>query len=486
MQSLLRAGLSHLSPPAHGVINHMPLPDGPKAAPALQMFQWIGTPFSFMQSCRLRYGESFTIRLSRSFGPLVLFSHPEALQTILTNDDAKLFESPGSLNLTLELITGAQSVFGLSGEEHRRARQLLMPSFHGERMRSYGELIRQIAGQVLDEYEPGRPFLAREPMQRTSLRVILRAVFGLNEGPRYQRLEKLLERLLDGLGNPVSASILFLPSVRQDLGPWSPWGKFIRNRKQIDDLIYEEIGDRRRSNGAQRDDILTLLMSARDEAGQGLSDAELRDELMTLLIAGHETTATALTWALYWIHRLPSVRQRLLEEIKSLNDNFDPNVVFKLPYLTAVCSETLRIHPVALLTFARIARSRVTLTGVTLDPGTLVAGCIYLAHRRPEVFSDPEKFNPDRFLERHYSPYEFLPFGGGVRRCIGMAFAQFEMKLVLCAILSRFDLALADGRPVRQQRRGLVSGPSAFRMVKRRVRVEARSAGKIIVPQLRD
>jgi cytochrome P450 family 110 len=415
---------------------------------------------------------------------LVLFSHPEALQTILTNDDGKLFEAPGSLNVTLELITGTQSVFGLSGEQHRRARQLLMPSFHGERMRSYGELIREIAEQVLDEYEPGRPFQAREPMQRTSLRVILRAVFGLTEGPRYQELEKLLGRLLDGLSSPVSASILFVPSLRQDLGPLSPWGRFVRNRQEIDHLIYDEIAERRRSQSdpktgitgddsmsgqAQRNDILTLLMSARDEAGEGLSDTELRDELMTLLIAGHETTATALTWALYWIHRLPSVRQRLLEEIESLDNNFDPNVVFKLPYLSAVCSETLRIHPVALLTFPRITRSRVNLTGVTLDPGTTVAGCIYLAHRRKEAFPEPEKFNPDRFLDRHYSPYEFLPFGGGVRRCIGMAFAQFEMKLVLSAILLRFDLALANGRAVRQRRRGLVSGPSAFRMSAARI-----------------
>jgi cytochrome P450 len=462
----------------------MALPDGPKASPALQMCQWIRMPFSFMQSCHQRYGDSFTIRLSRRFGPLVLFSHPEALQTILTNDDAKLFEAPGSLNVTLELITGSQSVFGLSGEQHRRARQLLMPSFHGERMRSYGELIREIAEQVLDEYEPGRLFQAREPMQRTSLRVILRAVFGLNQGPRYQQLERLLGGLLDGLSSPMSATILFVPGLRLDLGPLSPWGKFVRNRKRIDQLIYEEIADRRRSQshlqtgrtsdengskGAQRNDILSLLMSARDETGEGLSDTELRDELMTLLIAGHETTATALTWALYWIHRLPSVRQRLLEEIESLDNNFDPNVVFKLPYLNAVCSETLRIHPVALLTFPRVTRSRVTLTNVTLDAGTTVTGCIYLAHRRSEAFPDPEKFNPDRFLDRHYSPYEFLPFGGGVRRCIGMAFAQFEMKLVLSAILSRFDLALANGRAVRQQRRGLVSGPSAFRMSAARI-----------------
>jgi cytochrome P450 len=438
------------------------------------MLQWVATPFSFMRSGHRKYGDTFTIRFNPKFGPLVLFSHPEALQAILTNDDGKLFEAPGRFNAALEMLTGSQSVFAFSGERHRRARQLLMPPFHGERMRSYGELISGVTEQVMQEYQPGNAFLARKPMQTISLRVILRAVFGLVDGARYRQLEKLLGMLLDGVSNPLSASLLFVPSLRRDLGPHSPWGKFVRNRQRIDELIFEEIADRRRNQGdlsdSTRNDILTMLMSAHDEAGEGLSDIELRDELMTLLIAGHETTATALTWALYWIHRLPGVRERLLQELDSLDHNLDPNVVFKLPYLNAVCSETLRIYPVALLTFPRVTRSRVTLTGVTLEPGTTVTGCIYLAHRRKEVFSDPEEFRPDRFLERHYSPYEFLPFGGGVRRCIGMAFAQFEMKLVLSTILSRFDLALADARNVRQRRRGLVSGPSPFKMVKRGVR----------------
>jgi cytochrome P450 family 110 len=448
----------------------MALPEGPKAPSAVQLFQWVVTPFSFMRGCHQKYGDSFTIRLNPRFGPLVFFSHPEALQVILTNDDAKLFEAPGSYNVALELLTGTQSVFAFSGERHRRARQLLMPPFHGERMRSYGELIRDIAEQVMHEYQLGQAFPARNPMQTISLRVILRAVFGLADGPRYRQLERLLGMLLDGVSNPVSASLLFVPGMRRDLGPYSPWGRFIRNRQRIDELIYEEIAERRRSrddlSNDQRNDILTLLMSAHDEAGEGLSDVELRDELMTLLIAGHETTATALTWALYWIHQFPAVRERLLQELDSSDHDADPSVVFKLPYLNAVCSETLRIYPVALLTFARVTRSRVTLTGVTLDPGTIVTGCIYLAHRRKEVFSDPEEFRPDRFLERHYSPYEFLPFGGGVRRCIGLAFAQFEMKLALSTILSRFDLAFADAPKVRQQRRGLVSGPSSFKMVK--------------------
>jgi cytochrome P450 family 110 len=429
------------------------------------MLQWVTKPFSFMRACSQQYGDCFTVRLSQRFGPIVFFSHPEALQVILTNDDAKLFEAPGGLNAILEPITGTESVFGLSGERHRRARQLLMPSFHGERMRSYAELIRNIADQVMSEYELGQPFSARKPMQTISLRVILRAVFGLNEGTRYQQMEKVLGTMLNGLSNPLSASVLFFPALRQDFGPLSPWGDFVRNRRQIDQLIYDEIADRRKHPDPSKNDILTLLLSARDEAGEALTDIELRDELMTLLIAGHETTATALAWAMYWIHKLPLVRKRLLQELQSLDSNVDPNVLFRLPYLNAVCSETLRIYPVALLTFPRVTKSRVELMGAVLEPGSTVAGCIYLAHRRKAVYSDPEQFRPDRFLGQHYSAFEFLPFGGGIRRCLGMAFAQFEMKLVLSTILVRVELALVDRRSVRHIRRGLTSGPSPFRMV---------------------
>ena len=196
-----------------------------------------------------------------------------------------------------------------------------------------------------------------------------------------------------------------------------------------------------------------------------MTDNELRDELMTLLIAGHETTATALAWALYWIHQLPAVHDRLLQELESLKANSDPTAVFRLPYLNAVCSETLRIYPVSLLTFPRVVKSTVQLMGISLEPGNTVAGCIYLVHRRPDVYPDPETFNPDRFLEHHYSPFEFLPFGGGVRHCIGTAFAQFEMRTVLSSILTGFELSLTRGRAVRHRSRGLATAPSPFRMV---------------------
>jgi cytochrome P450 family 110 len=334
--------------------------------------------------------------------------------------------------------------------------------FHGERMRSYAQLIQEITEEVMRERVAGKTFPVRKSMQKISMRVILRAVFGLNEGPRYQQLERLLATTLDGLSNPLSVGFLYFPMLRQDLGPRSPWGSFVRARRQIDQLIYDEIAERRIHLDATRNDILALLVSARDEAGKALTDAELRDELMTLLAAGHETTATAITRALYWIHKFPTVRQQLLKELQVLDGSLDPSVVFQLPYLNAVCCETLRIYPVGMTTFPRVTKSTVELMGSALEPGTIVLGCIYLAHHREDVYPDPDQLRPERFLERRYSPFEYLPFGGGVRRCIGMAFAQFEMKLVISNILSGFELALADSRPVR---RGLTSGPSPFRMV---------------------
>jgi cytochrome P450 family 110 len=443
----------------------MSLPEGPKSPKIWQMLHWITMPFSFMRSCSDRYGDRFTVSLSQKLPAVVFFSNPKALQVILTNDDAELFDSPGELNALLEPILGTQSVMGLSGERHRRMRQLLMPSFHGERMRSYGELIQAVTEEVMSERVTGKAFPVRKSMQKISLRVILRAVFGLNEGTRYHQLERLIGTMLDRMSNPLSVSLLYFPVLRQDFGPLSPWGNFLRVRRQIDQLIYDEIAERRACPDTSRNDILTLLMSARDEAGEALTDVELRDELMTLLVAGHETTATAITWALYWIHKFPAVRDQLLNELRPLDGSLDPNVLFRLPYLNAVCCETLRIYPVGMATFARVTKSPVDLVGSPLEPGTVVVGCIYLAHRRKEVYPDPDAFRPERFLERRYSPFEYLPFGGGVRRCIGMAFAQFEMKLVISGILSDFELALVDTRSVRLVRRGVVSGPSPFRMV---------------------
>ncbi len=292
------------------------------------------------------------------------------------------------------------------------------------------------------------------------MQIILEAVFGLHEGERLQQVRQLICSWLDVFQSPLTSAFLYFPSLQRDLGPWSPWGYFLRIQQQINELLYTEIDERREQPDPSRTDILSLLMSARDEAGQPMTNQELRDELMTLLFAGHETTATALSWALYWIHQKPEVRNQLLAELDRLGERPDPMSIIKLPYLEAVCNETLRIYPVAILTFARVTKSPIELMDYDLKPGTVLYGCIYLTHQREDLYPEPKQFKPERFLEREFSPYEFMPFGGGARRCIGEALAQFEMKLVLAKIISRYQLALVDKRLVRPQRRGVTLAPA--------------------------
>ncbi|AFZ18751.1 cytochrome P450 [Allocoleopsis franciscana] len=442
----------------------MTLPPSPSTPPLVQMLQWIARPMALMEDYTRRYGDCFTLPVGRNFGSVVFVSHPQAMQEILS--DSKHWEAPGEFNEIFAPILGKHSVITVSGARHQRQRQLLMPPFHGERMRAYSQLIEKVTEQVMSQWRQDEPFCVRSSTQAIALRVILKAVFGLDEGPRGQQLEHLLAALLDETSSPFSAGILYFPILQRDLGPLTPWGNFLRRQRETDKLIYEEIQERREHPDPTRTDILSLLMAAQDEAGESMTDVELHDELMTLLVAGHETTATALAWALYWIHKLPSVRERLLEELDSLGDDPDPNTIFRLPYLSAVCAETLRIYPVAMLTFPRVVKVPLSLMGYDLKPGTVVIGSIYLTHRREDLYPEPEQFKPERFLERQFSAYEYLPFGGGSRRCIGLAFAQFEMKVVLAKILSRVQLKLADNREVRPTRRGLVTAPdSSIRLV---------------------
>jgi cytochrome P450 family 110 len=433
----------------------MTLPNGPNSPALVQMLQWIFRPMQYMEECAKRYGDIFTMQLN---APVVFVSNPEALQQILTSD-TKEFAAPSDWNTVFEPMLGKNSVITVSGEVHHRQRQLLMPPFHGDRMRTYGQVINKVTEQVISQWQIDKPFCVRSAMQIITMRVIMQAVFGLYEGSRAQELEELLAAMLNE-SSPLRVVELYFPALRLDFGPKSSWGRFLRRKQRVHQLLNEEIQERRENPDSSRTDILSLLMAARDEAGEAMTDGELRDELMTLLTAGHETTATALTWALYWIHKSPSVQHKLLQELDNLGDQPDPSSVFKSPYLNAVYCEALRIYPVGMLTFPRVVRTPVSLCGYELEPGTVLVGSIYLTHQREDLYPQHQQFKPERFLERQFSPYEFLPFGGGVRRCIGMAFAQFEMKVVLAKILSSWELALVDDRDVRPQRRGLVTGPN--------------------------
>ncbi|MFQ4142924.1 cytochrome P450 [Chlorogloeopsis sp. ULAP02] len=439
-------------------------PDGPNMPMFLRRIKLLVQPLQYVEDFAKTYGDAFTIWGARQENALVYFSHPQALEQIFTADPSHFEVGRG--NRILRFLVGDYSLILLDGERHQRQRQLLAPSFHGERMRAYGETICGIAQQVSHEWQIGKPFNIRVSIQEVTLRVILRVVFGLDEGQRLEQLRQLITSLLELIGSPLMSASFFFSFLQTDFGTWSLWGRMLKLRQQIDELIYALIRERRAESGQNRQDILTLMMSAPDDSGQTMSDEELRDELMTLLTAGHETTASALTWAFYWVAYLPEVREQLLGELETLNDRQNPNAIAKLPYLTAVCQETLRIYPIIMSAFFRVVKSPIEIMGYKLPPGTVIAPNIYLAHHREEVYPQPQQFQPERFLERQFSPYEFLPFGGGNRRCIGMAFAMYEMKLVLATILSSFEVSLVHKRSVRPVRRGLtLAAPSGMRMV---------------------
>jgi cytochrome P450 family 110 len=336
----------------------------------------------------------------------------------------------------MQPLLGDASVILLDGDRHQQQRQLLMPPFHGERMRTYGDLMVKITRQVTAGWRAGQTFKVREPIQNISLQVILQAVFGVTDPQRYQALLEILPSMLDRVSSPITSSFLFIPALQRDWGDWSPWGKFVRQRSRLNQLIYQEIAERRAHFDPERTDILTLMLSARDGAGQPMTDGELRDELMTLLLAGHETTASAITWALYWIAKLPHIQERLVADLSACGDLNDAKTLMRLPYLSALCNETLRIYPVAPITFPRILKVPMTLMGQDFAPGTRLTPCIYLTHHRHDLYPNPQTFCPKRFLEKTFSPYEFIAFGGSDRRCIGMAFALFEMKQVLATLLT--------------------------------------------------
>ncbi|MBD2195059.1 MULTISPECIES: cytochrome P450 [Calothrix] len=439
------------------------LPDGPRVLRFLRLVKFITQPIKYVEDFAKVYGDRFTI-WGRKDVHIIYFSDPEALEQIFTADP-KYFKS-GEGNGPLRFLLGENSLILLDGDRHQRQRQLLTPPFHGDRMRAYGQDIRTITEQVSSQWLIDQPFNIRNSMQEITLNVILRVVFGLEEGKQFQELQHLLSSVLDFLGSPLLSGALFFSFLRKDLGAWSPWGKVLRLLAQIDEFIYALITERRNDTQENRQDILSLMMAARDADGQPMSDRELRDELMTLLVTGHETTASVLTWAFYWIDRLPEVQEKLLRELDTIDVNADPSSIAKLPYLTAFCQETLRLYPIVINASPRIVKSPIEIKGYTIPEKHVIMPSIYLAHHRPEVYPNPKQFQPERFLERQFSQYEYLPFGGGNRRCIGLAFAQYEMKIVLATILSKFQLSLVNKRPIEPVRRGFtIAPPSGMRMI---------------------
>ena len=345
----------------------------------------------------------------------------------------------------LEPALGPNSVLTLDDAPHMRQRKLLLPPFHGERVQGYGELIVEMTRREMESWPVDQPFAMRPHTTRITLAVIMRAVFGVHDEDRLARFAVLIEDFARRVG-----AITAFPFMRRNLGPLSPWGRFVRSREALDEFIYEEIRQRRVEAGiGERDDVLSLLLCARDENGEPMSDQELRDELVTVLGAGHETTATGLAWAVERLVRNPDVLAKLRASLAAGEEE----------YLNATVKETLRSRPI-IVDVARKLTAAATIGGYELPAGTFVLPAIAALHYREDTFPAPREFRPERFLDAKVDNYAWIPFGGGVRRCIGAAFAEYEMRTILREFVERADLRAVDSKDEAVRVRNITLAPA--------------------------
>jgi len=385
-------------------------------------------------------------------------SHPDAVREVFTGDTETL--RAGQANAGLGPLLGWNSLLLLDGARHLRERRLMLPPFHGERMQAYGRTMREITDRELEALPVGQATAIHRHFQHITLEVILRTVFGLDDPELLARLRPRLARFLALADSPLAA-LHMVRFLRIDLGPWSPWGQFVRALRDLDEVLYAEMRRRRAAGTAGRDDIFSMLLEARDEHGAPMSDAELRDEMFTLLMAGHETTATSLAWVVWRVLEHPEVHAQVRGELRRVcgHGPVEPEHIARLEYLDAVIKECARLDPVV-WNVGRQLTEPTWIGGHHLPAGAIASPCAYLTHRRADVWPDPERFDPGRFVGLRPNPYAFFPFGGGVRRCIGAAFATYEMKIVLAQVLSRVELGSAPGYRMRPVLRTITIAPS--------------------------
>ena len=418
------------------------LPPGPRMPRALQTAIWSRQAQWFLEQSRARFGPMFSLKIAYE-GNWVMVSDPELVKQVFTGDP-RVFHA-GEGNQILRPILGDNSVLVLDEKKHIGQRKLLLPPFHGERMQAYGTQMTEIAAREIESWPTGVPHKLRPRMQAITLEIIIETVFGVHDGERMEPLREALRDFLDLTTNP--AVLLPILAIGPDRIHHIP--AFRRRVERVDGLIAAEISERRRAEDlSEREDVLSMLLLARHEDGSPMSDAEIRDELLTLLVAGHETTATALSWAMERLTRHPEKLERLRDEVEAGEEE----------YLTATIQETLRLRPVIVLVVRKLTEP-VELGGYRLPAGAGVTPCIHLIHRDPEIYPEPERFLPERFLDTPPGTYTWIPFGGGVRRCLGAAFAQFEMAVVLRELVRRWEIAPAKPASERPFRRAITETP---------------------------
>jgi cytochrome P450 len=436
------------------------LPPGPSYPSLIQGIGLWTRPLAFLERCRARYGKRFTVRFPLT-PPFVIITEPEQVKEIYTAPADVLH--PGEGAKVLQPIVGSNSVILLDGDPHMEQRKLMLPAFHGERIERLTGLVEEVAEREIANWEGSRELQPR--LQSLTLEIILRAVFGLDPGQRLDALRDRLSTLLAYGDNPLT--LLPEPSerIQRLFSSAGPLKGFLGLREEIDSRLFELISERR-AGSADRDDVLSMLLDARHEDGSEMTAQEVRDELMTLLVAGHETTASTLAWAFERLSREPRVLAELVEEVRDGEDE---------SYLTATIQETLRRRPVLPNTAPRMVKQPIEVGGWHYTPGASLVANAYLLHHDADVYPDPYAFRPERFLEEPPGTYTWIPFGGGRRRCLGSSFAMLEMKVVLASVLRRFELQTAGGPHEPARRRNITvrpGGGSRAELVRQPARVE--------------
>ncbi len=420
------------------------LPPGPRIPTAVQLLGFWKRPASSLERLRERYGKRVTVQLPFQ-PPFVILSDPDEIKELFTAPPEVLH--PGEGARILEPIVGSSSVILLDEAPHLRQRKLLLPAFHGEKMQRLTGLMTELAEAEVSSWPSEQPVALHPRLQRLTLEIILRAVFGLEQGQRLDRLRDVLTEVLAFSESPLSV----MPALQRRATSWfGPFKRFGDLARATDELIFGLIDERRSAGDAERDDVLAMLLQATHEDGERMSDQEIRDELMTALVAGHETTASELAWGFERLAREPRVAARLTEELDAGEDD---------AYLTATVHEVLRLRPVLPNAEPRLTKQRVRIGDFEYPPGVALLASVYLVHNDPSIYPEPRAFRPERFLDQSPGTYTWIPFGGGRRRCLGASFALQEMKIVLGVALRRFSVLQAEPAAERTRRRSITFSP---------------------------
>ena len=429
------------------------LPPGPRRPPLLQTWAWVRQPVALLEDCARRFGSRFTLRFigGRSY---VIVSDPTDVKRVFTARPDVLLS--GRANENFRPFVGDHSLFVLDGVAHKRRRRMITPPLRGDHLRSHGELIRDLTLADMKSWPRDRPFRAIDRMRDITLEVIIRAVFGVVDPDRAARIT----RLTNALTERGSAVLTFIRPLHIDLGPRSPWGRFVRVREGLFCELRDEIA-RARRDPHRRDDILARLVAQSESQGDPMTDDEILSELLTLVAAGHETSTAALAWAFQWLLGDPEVRRRAVTEARdhATAGVFDPAAAGKLEVLVGATYETLRLSPVIPIV-PRWCAEPLSLGDIELSAGTYVAPCVYLTQRDPAVYPEPDRFMPERFAQSRPGPFEYFPFGGSHRLCVGNSFTLFEVPLILATVFAAAELSLAGPRRQAFGRHGITLSPA--------------------------